>query len=560
MPGDFQYDVFLSHSAKDKEVVRGLAERLRGDGLRVWFDEWEIRPGDSIPAKIEAGLEDSRVLLLCMSAHAFGSDWAQLESGTFRFRDPLNHERRFIPLRLDDAPIKGSLAQLLHIKWRRQDREQEYATLLNACRPPAAAPLHIEVRENWVDSTQKKPTADRGTESDVASIFVPVGYNDKLYVHAAYYLPLLFDKQFVYGPTKFGAQAVDVPAGDILALALADDPAIVPVGFPRWINGEEYRNAVLAPRVRESQGADEARKVLYVSEFDGKLEAVYKDASFEWFSNRVSSAEEQQSFVESLLTEDFIRALATASHGINLPPELARFRPLDTSVLETEDWYKFARHFLTMYVGDRGIALKFGARTAQSMGEWAPLYRLVDRHLEDTEFNLGAAYGEKGKANGMAETEQLKKFDPIEFLNQVIKLRHPGGATEILEIRKRGHHRQFREWVTRYFAQKCWSTARVTAEEIVDEMKRELRINSIAVRQNLLRTLKMTSVGSRAFSALASLVTVADDATSMELVRTLMLTSELLAEEQLVNGKRELSFYSAENEDFYYSFPLDLRR
>jgi hypothetical protein len=47
-----------------------------------------------------------------MSAQAFGSDWAQLEAGTcgrgnLPFRDPLNHERRFIPLRLDDAPIKG---------------------------------------------------------------------------------------------------------------------------------------------------------------------------------------------------------------------------------------------------------------------------------------------------------------------------------------------------------------------------------------------------------------------------------------------------------------------
>ena len=39
------------------------------------------------------------------------SAWAQLEAGTFRFRDPLNRERRFIPLRLDDAPFKGSLAQ-----------------------------------------------------------------------------------------------------------------------------------------------------------------------------------------------------------------------------------------------------------------------------------------------------------------------------------------------------------------------------------------------------------------------------------------------------------------
>jgi hypothetical protein len=103
MSAEFPYDVFLSHSAKDKEVVRPLVERLRRDGVKVWFDQWEIKPGDSIPAKIEEGLERSRVLVLCMSANAFGSDWAQLESGTFRFRDPLNKERRFLPLRLDDA-------------------------------------------------------------------------------------------------------------------------------------------------------------------------------------------------------------------------------------------------------------------------------------------------------------------------------------------------------------------------------------------------------------------------------------------------------------------------
>jgi hypothetical protein len=79
MPSEFPYDVFLSRSAKDKAVVRAVAERLRADGLRVWFDEWEIKPGDSIPAKIEEGLEHSRVPVLCMSANAFGSDWARLE-------------------------------------------------------------------------------------------------------------------------------------------------------------------------------------------------------------------------------------------------------------------------------------------------------------------------------------------------------------------------------------------------------------------------------------------------------------------------------------------------
>jgi hypothetical protein len=139
----------LSHSSKDKTVVRELAARLKNDGLKVWFDEWVIRPGDNIPAKIEEGLEHSRVLMLCMSANAFGSDWAQLEAGTFRFRDPLNKERRFIPLRLDDAPIKGSLAQFLYINWQPVGREREYAKLLDACGHPI----------NWPTTKAEAPEA-----------------------------------------------------------------------------------------------------------------------------------------------------------------------------------------------------------------------------------------------------------------------------------------------------------------------------------------------------------------------------------------------------------------
>ena len=81
----------------------------------------------------------SRVHALWMSAQAFGSDPGApgLEAGTFRFRDPLNHERRFIPLRLDDAPIKSPLARFLYTNSLSQDREQEYAHLLEASSPCA---------------------------------------------------------------------------------------------------------------------------------------------------------------------------------------------------------------------------------------------------------------------------------------------------------------------------------------------------------------------------------------------------------------------------------------
>lgn len=60
--------------------MRELANRLKKDKLLVWFDEWELKPGDSIPAKIGKGMEDSSV---------FGSEWAQSELGTSRFRELL---------------------------------------------------------------------------------------------------------------------------------------------------------------------------------------------------------------------------------------------------------------------------------------------------------------------------------------------------------------------------------------------------------------------------------------------------------------------------------------
>jgi hypothetical protein len=44
MPADFQFDVFLSRSAKDKAVVRKLGARLQRDGVRVWSDEEQINP------------------------------------------------------------------------------------------------------------------------------------------------------------------------------------------------------------------------------------------------------------------------------------------------------------------------------------------------------------------------------------------------------------------------------------------------------------------------------------------------------------------------------------
>jgi small GTP-binding protein len=145
MPQEFEFDVFVSYSRKDEAAVLDLAQRLANEGVRVWLDQWAIQIGDSIPAKIEYGLMHSRLLLLCISAHALGADWVTLESHSFRFRDPLNQERRMIPVRLDDAEIHGSLAQFRALDWQSKTKDT-FAQLCGLCLaqvapPPAKAKL-----------------------------------------------------------------------------------------------------------------------------------------------------------------------------------------------------------------------------------------------------------------------------------------------------------------------------------------------------------------------------------------------------------------------------------
>lgn len=77
---DREFDVFISHASEEKEVlVRPLAEALRSRGLAVWFDEFELRVGDSLRRKIDAGIARSRFGLVVLSKSFFAKGWPAYE-------------------------------------------------------------------------------------------------------------------------------------------------------------------------------------------------------------------------------------------------------------------------------------------------------------------------------------------------------------------------------------------------------------------------------------------------------------------------------------------------
>jgi hypothetical protein len=75
-----EYDVFVSHASEDKEsVARPLAEKLRQLGLRVWFDEFELKIGDSLRRKIDKGLANSKFGVVILSKSFIKKGWANYE-------------------------------------------------------------------------------------------------------------------------------------------------------------------------------------------------------------------------------------------------------------------------------------------------------------------------------------------------------------------------------------------------------------------------------------------------------------------------------------------------
>lgn len=155
MPADFTYDVFLSHNSQDKPRVRKLAERLKAAGLRVWFDDWAIRPGDDIYLAIENGLEAARVQVLCLSPAALGSEWVALERSTVLFRDPTNAGRRFVPLLLADCTLPDTLRRYKYVDFR-EETEGALEELVVACRAETEAAEPVPERKQQEEPAKPK--------------------------------------------------------------------------------------------------------------------------------------------------------------------------------------------------------------------------------------------------------------------------------------------------------------------------------------------------------------------------------------------------------------------
>lgn len=164
-----EFDVFISHAYEDKDTfVRPLAEALIARNLRPWYDEFTLRPGDSLRRSIDHGLLTSQAGVVVLSPAFFGKRWTnyeldglvQLAAGDPNQVAGAGSGGRLIPVwhevDADDvARYSPSLANLVALQSR--DGVEVVAERIRAALRPAGSALlfaHAELTElgaplNW---------------------------------------------------------------------------------------------------------------------------------------------------------------------------------------------------------------------------------------------------------------------------------------------------------------------------------------------------------------------------------------------------------------------------
>jgi hypothetical protein len=129
-PKEVGYDAFICHASEDKEkLVRPLAKSLSTLGCRVWYDEFELRVGDSLRRSIDRGLVNSRFGIVVLSKAFFKKNWTQYELDGLTAREvdgvkvilPIwygisrKHVMRYSPSLADKVALDASKHPIKHI-------------------------------------------------------------------------------------------------------------------------------------------------------------------------------------------------------------------------------------------------------------------------------------------------------------------------------------------------------------------------------------------------------------------------------------------------------------
>lgn len=72
---DAPHDIFVSYAAQDQHFARSLADAASRQGLKVWFDQFELEAGDSLAEQLSRGIAKARFGVVILSPAFIAKPW-----------------------------------------------------------------------------------------------------------------------------------------------------------------------------------------------------------------------------------------------------------------------------------------------------------------------------------------------------------------------------------------------------------------------------------------------------------------------------------------------------
>ena len=99
--------IFISYknADKDRKAAELLANTFIAEGEAVFYDKWNIKPGESILGKVGEGLTSSNIFVLIWSCRTSESHFVKYELNTYLKRVINDNRLRIIPISIDHTDI-----------------------------------------------------------------------------------------------------------------------------------------------------------------------------------------------------------------------------------------------------------------------------------------------------------------------------------------------------------------------------------------------------------------------------------------------------------------------
>lgn len=173
---------FISHNKADKVAARALAGLIIEQGEGVWFDAWNLRPGDSLVGGIEEGLAGADVFVLLWSEHAQQSNWVGVEMRATVNRRVNDHGLRIVPVMLDKTPLPMLVADYLGF-----DLSDGQVTLEEVAAKLTGQPRDIEVAQKLQARFQEIVAANVHPNDPFGHLICPQCGSEELNRSSAHY-------------------------------------------------------------------------------------------------------------------------------------------------------------------------------------------------------------------------------------------------------------------------------------------------------------------------------------------------------------------------------------